>query len=515
MEDYYEDLLRYEDEIYKEKSSSSESEEEDFLKDPSILYGQIFYSSEKPLLITEEKVKESQKTESKHSSDQQVLTRTSKVNEETSKTTTNINSKFNDENDTKVIEGNGNSYSAGKSDIIIISDSDENEVYTNAKKVKGSSDEESKYSISRKAPLVFDLEDTHSSEDDMDSQKTREKGTKTEDDVGKSTNENTPNRTIISSELDTHLINPISFKTPDSTPTRVKTNQGTPNALSNKGSSGHVKPSSSSAPLIHQELKFKTNRCQNCGSREHNENICESIMYPDNDELTWRRYKLQVPSRNVKVRISCYKCASQNHYGKDCDLSGRESSSSREAHSSNRSIVSSSMSNSSNTEKATFAAGCFWGVEHVFRKHFDIDTKVGYIGGVTNKPSYNEVCTGNTGHAEALQIQFDPSKISYATLVEFFYKIHDPTTANRQGPDVGTQYRSAIFYHSHQQKEIAEKVTEQVQEKANKETKLYTGSKIVTEIVEAGEWYDAEKYHQMYLVNNPDGYECPTHFVRW
>ncbi|CAG8549351.1 9699_t:CDS:2 [Acaulospora morrowiae] len=482
MEDYYEDLLQYEDEIYKEKSSSSESEE-DFLKDPSILYGQIFYSSEKPHLITEEKAKESRKTESKHSSDQQVLTRTSKVKEETSKTTTNINSIFNDENDTKVIEGNGNSCTTGKSDIIIISDSDEDEVYTNAKKAKVSSDEETKYSISRKAPLVFDLEDTHSSEDDMDSQKTREKGTKAEDDVGTSTNENTSNRTIISSELETHLINPISFKTPNSTLARVKTNQGTPNALSNKGSSGHVKPSSSSAPLIHQELKFKTNRCQNCGSREHNENICESIMYPDNDELTWRRYKLQAPSRNAKVRINCYKCASQNHYGKDCDLNERESSSSREAHSSNR------------------------GVEHIFRKHFDIDTKVGYIGGVTNKPSYNEVCTGNTGHAEALQIQFDPSKISYATLVEFFYKIHDPTTANRQGPDVGTQYRSAIFYHSHQQKEIAEKVTEQVQEKANKETKLYTGSKIVTEIVEAGEWYDAEKYHQMYLVNNPDGYE--------
>ncbi|CAG8470701.1 10358_t:CDS:2 [Diversispora eburnea] len=172
----------------------------------------------------------------------------------------------------------------------------------------------------------------------------------------------------------------------------------------------------------------------------------------------------------------------------------------------------------SNIEKATLAAGCFWGVEHMFQKHFkqfDINTKVGYIGGKTNNPTYKEVCSGKTEHAEALQIQFDPNKVSYETLIEFFYKIHDPTTSNQQGPDKGSQYRSAIFYHSSQQKEIAEKVTQRVKEKLKNEHGLYSGSKIVTEIIQAGEWYDAEDYHQKYLNKNPFGYECPTHFVRW
>ncbi|CAG8443372.1 15409_t:CDS:2 [Funneliformis mosseae] len=162
----------------------------------------------------------------------------------------------------------------------------------------------------------------------------------------------------------------------------------------------------------------------------------------------------------------------------------------------------------SNLEKATFAAGCFWGVEHIFKKHFnDIKTRVGYIGGLSPNPKYKEVCNGTTGHAEACQIEFDPTTTTYETLVEFFYKIHDPTTANRQGPDVGTQYRSAIFYHSPEQRILAEKVTNQIQEKLSKEKKLYSGSKVVTEIIEAGKWYDAEDYHQKYLEKNPFGYE--------
>ncbi|EPB86693.1 Peptide methionine sulfoxide reductase [Mucor circinelloides] len=164
------------------------------------------------------------------------------------------------------------------------------------------------------------------------------------------------------------------------------------------------------------------------------------------------------------------------------------------------------------TEKATFAAGCFWGVEHLYVKHFkqyDIKTKVGYIGGDTKDPSYRAVCSGSTNHAEALEIDFDPKKVSYETLVEFFYRMHDPTTVNAQGPDRGTQYRSAIFYHSPEQKTIAEKVTAEVQEKH------YKGKKIVTEIIPAGIFYDAETYHQKYLDKNPGGYECPTHFLRW
>jgi len=164
------------------------------------------------------------------------------------------------------------------------------------------------------------------------------------------------------------------------------------------------------------------------------------------------------------------------------------------------------------TQKATVAAGCFWGVEHVYRKNFGnkglLDAKVGYIGGDTSHPSYSKVCSGKTGHAEALQIYFDPAQVSYETLIKFFYKIHDPTTLNKQGNDAGTQYRSAIFYHDEEQGAIAKAVTEL----AGKY--WWTNKKISTQIVPAGTWYDAEQYHQKYLINNPNGYECPTHYVR-
>lgn len=165
-----------------------------------------------------------------------------------------------------------------------------------------------------------------------------------------------------------------------------------------------------------------------------------------------------------------------------------------------------------NAQKCTVAAGCFWGVEHLFRKNFDgkglLDAKVGYIGGDTNNPSYRAVCSGRTGHAESLQMTFDPEKLSYTTLLQFFYKMHDPTTKNRQGMDSGTQYRSAIFYHSPEQKTEAEEVTKKVQEQ------WWKKATITTEILEAGQWWDAEDYHQLYLDNNPGGYECPAHFVR-
>ncbi|RFU32746.1 hypothetical protein B7463_g3607, partial [Scytalidium lignicola] len=163
--------------------------------------------------------------------------------------------------------------------------------------------------------------------------------------------------------------------------------------------------------------------------------------------------------------------------------------------------------------KATVAAGCFWGVEHIYRKHFDgkglYDARVGYIGGDTKNPSYRSVCTGTTGHAEALQVFYDPQRITYRELIEFLYRIHDPTTLNQQGPDIGTQYRSGIFYHDEEQKKIAEEVTKQANEK-------WWKGKIATQILPAGEWWDAEDYHQKYLQpeNNPNGYQCPSHFLR-
>jgi len=147
----------------------------------------------------------------------------------------------------------------------------------------------------------------------------------------------------------------------------------------------------------------------------------------------------------------------------------------------------------------------------MFRKEFKgkglYDARVGYIGGDTQNPSYRSVCSGSTGHAEALQVIYDPTKITYRQLLEFFYKMHDPTTANRQGPDAGTQYRSGIFYHDAEQESVAREVTKLVNEK-------WWKGNVKTVIAPAGEWWDAEAYHQKYLENNSGGYECPSHFLR-
>ncbi len=145
------------------------------------------------------------------------------------------------------------------------------------------------------------------------------------------------------------------------------------------------------------------------------------------------------------------------------------------------------------TETATFAAGCFWGVESLFRQTEGvITTRVGYSGGHSSQPTYTEVCTDKTGHAEAVEIIFDPGKISYARLLEIFWENHNPTTLNRQGPDVGSQYRSVIFYHSDEQARIARE-SKQVLEKSGK-----FRQPIVTEIIPASTFYPAEEYHQNY-----------------
>ena len=155
------------------------------------------------------------------------------------------------------------------------------------------------------------------------------------------------------------------------------------------------------------------------------------------------------------------------------------------------------------SERATFAGGCFWCLEAIFQPLRGVERVVsGYIGGRVPKPSYEAVCTGLTGHAEAVEIHFDPKVISYRELLELFFAFHDPTTLNRQGPDEGTQYRSAIFYHSPEQQAEAERI---VRELGGED--VYSAP-IVTQILPAPEFYPAEAYHQEYYRNNPDKAYC-------
>ena len=159
------------------------------------------------------------------------------------------------------------------------------------------------------------------------------------------------------------------------------------------------------------------------------------------------------------------------------------------------------------TETALLAGGCFWGMEDILRKHPGVlETQVGYTGGFTENPKYPEVKTGKTGHAEAIEIRFDPSKTTFRAILELFFKMHDPTTLNRQGNDIGSQYRSAIFYLSEEQKKTAEEAKKAV-DSSGKWKKP-----IVTEIAKASKFYPAEDYHQDYLVKNPGGYTC--HWIR-
>jgi peptide-methionine (S)-S-oxide reductase len=146
------------------------------------------------------------------------------------------------------------------------------------------------------------------------------------------------------------------------------------------------------------------------------------------------------------------------------------------------------------TEKATFGAGCFWGVEAAFRQVKGvISTTVGYSGGTFQNPTYKDVCSGRTGHAEVVEVEYDPSQVSYEELLNVFWENHDPTQMNRQGPDIGAQYRSAIFFHTPEQ-EVAARASKEALERSGRYKRP-----IVTEITPASEFYRAEDYHQQYL----------------
>lgn len=158
-------------------------------------------------------------------------------------------------------------------------------------------------------------------------------------------------------------------------------------------------------------------------------------------------------------------------------------------------------------EIAILAAGCFWGVEEILRNiEGVISTTVGYTGGSTDNPSYRDVCSGNTGHAESVRVEFNPNIIDYSTILDYFFRLHNPTTLNRQHNDRGSQYRSAVFYTSEDQRLLAKKKMNEVDASGAWE------DPVVTEIVPAGDFYPAEEYHQDYLQKNPNGYSC--HFLR-
>lgn len=158
-------------------------------------------------------------------------------------------------------------------------------------------------------------------------------------------------------------------------------------------------------------------------------------------------------------------------------------------------------------EKVLLGAGCFWGVEHIFRKIEGIvSTEVGYAGGTTKNPTYQEVCTGQTDHAEVVLVEFDSAVISFQGVLDVFFRLHDPTTLNRQHNDIGTQYRSVIFTLNDEQKEIAKSYVKKVDE-----SRVFKNP-VVTQVLSAPEFFSAETYHQDYLIKNPDGYMC--HILR-
>lgn len=160
-----------------------------------------------------------------------------------------------------------------------------------------------------------------------------------------------------------------------------------------------------------------------------------------------------------------------------------------------------------NTATAIFASGCFWGTEYFFQKAEGvISTAAGYIGGAKENPSYEEVCTGRTGHAEATEVVFDPEKTSYEDMVKLFFETHDPGQLNRQGPDIGHQYRSGIFYLNDEQKEIAERLVETLKQK---------GHKVVTDITKATTFYKAENYHQKYYSKGGGSPYCHSYVKKF
>jgi peptide methionine sulfoxide reductase msrA/msrB len=235
-----------------------------------------------------------------------------------------------------------------------------------------------------------------------------------------------------------------------------------------------------------------TYTCKQCGAPlfRSSDKFDSGCGWPSFDDEIPGAVKRTLDADGVRMEITCAKCG--GHLGHVFEGEGFTPKNTRHCVNS-ISLEFKTASQEAALEKAYFAGGCFWGVEHLLKQSEGvISTRVGYMGGRTKNPTYKQVCYENTGHAEVVEVIFDPKKTSYETLARLFFEIHDPTQKNRQGPDIGDQYRSAVFYTNHEQKETAEKLIRILKGK---------GYNPVTEVVPADTFWVAEDYHQDYYDN--------------
>lgn len=229
--------------------------------------------------------------------------------------------------------------------------------------------------------------------------------------------------------------------------------------------------------------------CKRCGAPlfRSEDKFDAACGWPSFDDEIPGAVKRTLDADGVRTEITCARCGA--HLGHVFEGEGFTDKNVRNC------VNSISMNfipaeESTVTDTAYFAGGCFWGTEYLFEQLDGVkSTRVGYMGGTTKNPTYEQVCTGKTGHAETVEVVFDPSKTTYEKVAKYFFEIHDPTQVDRQGPDIGEQYRSVVFYNSNDQKRIAENLIGQLKDK---------GYKVATEVIEADTFWEAEKYHQDY-----------------